>query len=315
MMLCSTIIPTVNRPTLERSVMSALEQDLGPELHEILVFNNSDKPLPETDWLSSPQVKIIDTHSNLIHASNLGAEMATGKYINFLHDDDYLHSGALKSLMDKADASGSVWACGAYNLVDDDGNFISTVRPEIKGNIFALLVAGEVLPLAASVIDRQAFLQVGGFDPQIQGPSDIDLECQLALFSDFGSINNIVATIRLAGGKGATHDWTSRAKQDHRRIREKALNADSALTRMKDSVQGEVLLRGRACRAYLFSAALNLLGGHFVLVGRRLVSLLRLSSYYFVQPDFLRGLIFRSHWHRVQKNEQEQHFKAHPPRE
>ena len=98
-MLCSTIIPTVNRHTLERSVKSALEQDLKPELHEILVFNNSDGPLPETDWLSSPRVKVIDSHSSLIPVSNLGARMATGKYINFLHDDDYLLPGALNALV------------------------------------------------------------------------------------------------------------------------------------------------------------------------------------------------------------------------
>ena len=63
MTVCSTIIPTINRPTLGRSVQSALEQDLEPGSHEILVFNNSDKPLTGMDWLSSPLVKVIDTHS------------------------------------------------------------------------------------------------------------------------------------------------------------------------------------------------------------------------------------------------------------
>lgn len=310
MTLCSTIIPTVNRPTLERSVRSALKQDLGPELHEILVFNNSEGSLTESDWMSSPQVKIIDTHSNLIPASNLGAEMATGKYINFLHDDDYLLSGALNTLVGVAEATGSFWVNGAYNLVDDDDNFMSTVRPKIKGNIFALLIAGECLHLGASMINREAFLRVGGFDIQIPGPSDLDLECQLALLSDFASIDQIVATIRLAGGKGATHNWTVRTKQDFRRIREKALNSDGALIRMMGSVQGNIFLRGRACRTYLFSAALNLLDSHFVMASRRLISLLRLASYYFVLPNFWRGLFFRSHWHNVQKIEQEQYFKS-----
>jgi glycosyltransferase involved in cell wall biosynthesis len=314
-MLCSTIIPTVNRPTLERSVKSALKQDLGPKSHEILVFNNSDKPLPETDWLCSPPVKVINTHSNLNDASNKGGKMASGKYINFLHDDDYLLPGALDSLIAKAETTESYWVCGAYNLVDDAGNFISTVRPEIKGNVFALLVAGEVLALGASVINREAFLQVGGFDQQILGPSDSDLECQLAMLGDFGSIDQIVATIRLAGGAGATHDWTTRTKQDSRKLREKALNADGALVRISDSVQGDVFLRGRNCRAYLFSAVLNILDGRFVVAGHRLVSLLRLASYYFIMPDFWRGSFFRSHWHSVQKLEQEQHFKTHSPKD
>jgi glycosyltransferase involved in cell wall biosynthesis len=311
MTLCSTIIPTVDRNTLERSVMSALEQELGSALHEILVFNNSKGQLKKAEWMESPQVRIINTHSNLIHASNLGAEMAAGKYINFLHDDDYLLPGALNALVEKAEASGKYWINGCYNLVDDEGNLISTVRPEIKGNIFALLVAGEVLALGASLINKNAFLQVGGFDKEIAGTSDLDVECKLALLSDFESIDQTVATIRLAGGTGATHDWTSRTKQDHRRLREKALSSEGALVRMKDSVRGSVILRGRACRAYLFSAVLNLLDGHVGLSISRLLSFIGLASYYFMQKNFWRGLAFRSHWHNVQKRQQEEFFKAH----
>ena len=291
-MLCSTVIPTINRPTLERSVKSALEQDLSPGFHEILVFNNSDEPLPETDWLNSPRVKVINSHSNVNDASNKGARIASGKYINFLHDDDFLHPGALKTLVDLAEASDVYWACGGYDLVDDEGNFISAVKPQIEGNIFALLIGGEVLHLAASIVNREAFLQVGGFDLQIPGLSDIDLESQLALLSDFKSIDEIVATVRVAGGKGTTHDWTSRTKQDYRSMREKGLNSSGALTRMMDSVQGDVLLRGRACRAYLFSAALNIIDRNFIVAAHRLVALLRLASYYFVLPEKRTGGIF-----------------------
>jgi len=315
MKLCSTIIPTVDRHTLERSVKSALDQELDPELHEILVFNNSKGQLTEADWMSSPLVRIIDTHSNLIHASNLGAEMATGKYINFLHDDDYLLPGALKVLVEIAEATGNYWINGGYHLVDDDGNLISIMQPEIKGNIFALLVAGEVLPLGASLINRKAFLQVGGLDKEIAGPSDIDVESQLALLSDFDSTDQIVATIRRAGGTGTTHDWVSRTKQDHRKLREKALDADGALARMKDSVRGDVLLRGRACRTYLFSAILNILERHIMIATRRLGASISLAKFYFVLPAFWRGLVFRSHWHNVQKREQENFIKAHHPSE
>lgn len=315
MVVCSTIIPTVNRPTLERSVKSVLEQDFDQESHEILVFNNSDKPLPTTDWLSSPQVKIINSHSNVNDASNDGAKMASGKYINFLHDDDYLLPGALKVLVELAEATGNYWVCGGYNLIDDDGNFVSEVRPQIKGNIFALLVGGECLHLAASLVNREAFLRVGGFDLQVFGLSDIDLESQLALLSDFESVDQIVATVRVAGGKGKTHDWTTRTQKDFRSMREKALNSTGALTRMIDSVQDDVLLRGRACRSYLFSAALNILGGHFGVASRRFISLLPLASYHFILPNFWRGLFFRSHWHNVQKGEQEEHFRIHYPSE
>lgn len=309
-MLCSTIIPTVNRATLARSVQSALQQDLGPALHEILVFNNSQGELTDSDWMRSPQVKIINTHSNVNHASNAGAAMATGEYLHFLHDDDYLLPGALPALVRAAESSRCFWVTGAYNLIDDDGNFMSTVRPVIRGNVFALLVAGECLHLGASVINRAAFLQVGGFDLQIFNIADLDLECQLALLSDFASIDQIVATIRLAGGKGTTHNWTSRTKPDFRAMREKALNAPHALPRMINSVQGDLFLRGRACRTYLFSAALNLLDRRLMLASRRLFALPRLASYYFIRPTFWRGLFFKSYWHNIQKHEQTQYFNT-----
>jgi hypothetical protein len=45
-MLCSTIIPRVNRPYTEWPVKSALDQDLGPELHEIIVVNDGGRPYP-----------------------------------------------------------------------------------------------------------------------------------------------------------------------------------------------------------------------------------------------------------------------------
>jgi len=263
----------------------------------------------------SSRIKVINSYSNLNYASNKGAKIASGKYINFLHDDDYLLPGALKALVNEGESTGNYWICGAYNLIDDDGNFISSIRPQIKGNILALLLGGECIHLISSVINREAFLQVGGFDLQIPGRPDLDLECQLALLSDFQSIDQVVATVRLSGGKGASHNWMSSIKQDHRAMREKALNSIGALARMRNSVEGDIFLRGRASRSYLFSAVLNLLDGHFIVASRRLVSLLRLASYYIVLPKFWRGLFFQDHWNNVQKIQHEQHFNTHFPSE
>lgn len=51
-MLCSTIIPTVNRPSFERVVKSGLDQELNPEVHKIIVVNDSGKPVLEMDWFN-----------------------------------------------------------------------------------------------------------------------------------------------------------------------------------------------------------------------------------------------------------------------
>jgi glycosyltransferase involved in cell wall biosynthesis len=295
-MLLSTIIPTVNRPTLKRAVLSALEQEFEPELHEIIVFNNSDQPLPDSDWLRSPKVTIVNSHSGFFDAFNKGAELASGKYIHVLPDDDYLLPGGLKALVDLAENTGCYWVCGAYNLVDDDGNFISVTLPHIKGNIFALLVGGECLQFPNSLIDRKAFLRVGGFDPELPWRADLDrhIQCQLALLSDFDSTNQPVAAVRLSGGEVGTADW-SWIVDDHRIFREKELNLPGALPRMRDSVQGDIFLRGRACRAYLISAILNLKDGNFNVASDRFLALLRLSGLYPLSSNYWRGLFYRHH--------------------
>jgi hypothetical protein len=294
-LLCTTIIPTINRATLARSVKSALAQGLDPAQHEILVFNNSDRPLPEADWLAPSRVTVIDSHSDLVDASNRGVALAAGKYVNFLHDDDYLLPNALKTLLDVAERSSCDWVYGAYNLLDDDGGLISLIQPQIKGNVLVLLVSGECLHYASSLIARDAFLRVGGLDPNIPIRSDLDLQCRVALFSDFDGTTEVVAGVRKSGGKESTFDW-SRISKDHRKLREKALDGPQAFSRMQDSVHACVVLRGRACRTYLFSGVLNALDGRFSVAAGRFLGALRLAGPGPIKPRFWRGLFLRSDW-------------------
>ena len=47
-MFSSTVIPTVNRPTLSRAVRSVLQQNFTADDFEVIVVNDSGQPLPET---------------------------------------------------------------------------------------------------------------------------------------------------------------------------------------------------------------------------------------------------------------------------
>lgn len=101
---CTTIIPTIGRDTLARTVESALAHELDPETYEIIVINNSGKPLPAADWQQSPRVQIITTNQvGRAIGSNVGAALARGKYLHFLHDDDFLYPGAIKALLEAAE--------------------------------------------------------------------------------------------------------------------------------------------------------------------------------------------------------------------
>jgi hypothetical protein len=309
-MLCSTVIPTINRPYTERAVKSALAQDLDPESHEIIVVNDSGKPLPDVDWLKSSQITILNTNrTERSVACNTGAAVATGKYLKILQDDDYLVPGALRALIDVAETTGCAWVYGASNRVDDDDVFMSVNRPDVEGNLFAHSAVGDCFHLSVSLIRRDVFFEVGCFDPLINTSEDVDLQWRIALISDIGRTDQLVAGIRVGVWGNTTTNW-SKKQRDSRKVRERALDAPGALARMLDSAKGDVNLRGRCCRAYLVSAVLNLQAGRLVKAASRLFPVVPLAGFCVFQPKFWRGLSSRSHWHKFEKHREEQHYRA-----
>src|SRR6185503_20285902 len=97
-MFCSTVIATIGRPTLKGAVTSLLEQAFTVDDFEIIVVNDSGRPLPDEAWQASPKVKIIETNRRERSvARNTGAALATGRYLHFLDDDDWLFPNALQT--------------------------------------------------------------------------------------------------------------------------------------------------------------------------------------------------------------------------
>jgi len=105
-MFCSTIIPTVDRPTFARAVQSVLEQDFTT-VFQVINVNDFGSPLPEAEWQHSARVRVVDTdfreHSV---ARNMGAAIAKGRCLHFLDDDMFL-----------PDALNALWSLDKQNLL------------------------------------------------------------------------------------------------------------------------------------------------------------------------------------------------------
>ena len=83
-MICSTIIPTIGRGSLSRAVESVLQQDFDRDEFEVIVVNDSGKPLPHQAWMDSKHVSLLHTNRlNRSVARNTGAAVARGKYLHF----------------------------------------------------------------------------------------------------------------------------------------------------------------------------------------------------------------------------------------
>ena len=215
-------------------------------------------------------------------------------------------------MLNVAEQSGAYWVYGALNRVDDNGVFMSINRPEVEGNVFGLSVAGDAFHISASLIRRDIYFQVGCFDPTVNTSEDIDLQCRIAFIGEIGRTDRTVADIRVGVWGNTTTQWHKK-QADIRQVREKALNLPGALGRMRDSVKGDVNLRGRCCRAYAVSTVLNLKAGRFFSAASRLLALPLLASFYVCVPEFWRGLLMRSHWHQNEKDREYDHYAEYYP--
>jgi glycosyltransferase involved in cell wall biosynthesis len=289
-MFCSTIIPTVNRPTLSRAVRSVLNQDFHAGDFEVIVVNDSGRPLPDMEWQRSSRVRMISTHQRERSvARNTGAGVATGRYLHFLDDDDVLLPGALRTFWHATDSSNAPWLYGYWRTVDAMGTLIDEFRPELEGNIFALLVAGEGLPLQASLVRTEHFFESGAFDCRmaLTGTEDRDLGRRMALRGEIFCVRALAAQVRV-GQDGSTTNWYPLSEGD-RLGREKVLNAQHAVSRLRASITSGYW-RGRTCRALLGSMVWNLKHTQLLTATRRAASSLLFCGGSTLSSDFWCGL-------------------------
>jgi len=289
-MICSTIIPTIGRSTLQRAVCSVLDQELGSEEHEVIVVNDSGAPLPPAAWCDDPRVRIVTTNRcERSAARNVGAALAHGTYICFVDDDDYLLPGALWALLHAARAGSCNRTYGGLRCVNDEGRFVREVYPAVEGNIMALLLAGESIAMVGSLVHRKEFIAVGGFDQTLNVREDYDLECRLALVGDVARADSLVACVRVGNGFTST-DW-SRMQLATRRAREKLLNDQQLVVRLRAAMADD-FIRGRVCRTYAVSAAQHLRDWRPFVALERLVVALYLAGAHLIALRFWKGVAF-----------------------
>lgn len=289
-LFCSAIIPTIGRPVLSRAVCSVLDQSSAASGLEVIVVNDSAQPLPPADWQQDARVRVITTNRReRCVARNTGAALAGGRYLLFLDDDDRLLPGALTAFRTLAQNTDAAWLYGSYQTVDNQGCIVEEIRPGITGNIFALLVAGEGIPLQASLLLADHFHAVGAFDPRpdIIGVEDRDLGRRMALTGDIAYTPLPVAEIRI-GQENSSTDWSRIAERD-RWGREKALLAPNAVARLRQSATTSYL-RGRVSRAQFASTAWNLQRRNLFMALSRMVAGIALAGPHLLTPTFWQGM-------------------------
>jgi glycosyltransferase involved in cell wall biosynthesis len=303
----STVIPTIGRPTLSRAVESVLAQVLDGDEFEVIVVNDSGRELPDADWQHLDQVHVISTNRRERSvARNAGAAVAKGRYLHFLDDDDWILPRAFLHFQSLAACTASAWLYGGSQLVDRMGTRLIQLHHQLSGNCFTQVMAGEWIPLQASLVASDAFFRVGGFNPGLSGPEDVDLCRRVALQYDLAFTRAVVACVGM-GAENSTTDQAGSVK-GRRRARERILSAPGAFSRMRGSATSSYW-HGRILRAYLTSAAWN------VNDGRGFAALSRAGSGLAALALSGHHVFSRSYWQAVARRYESETFTKASRRE
>jgi glycosyltransferase involved in cell wall biosynthesis len=312
-MLCSTIIPTIGRPSLSVAIQSVLDQGLGSDEFEIIVVNDSGKPLPQTDWQNHENIKTIDTNRrNRSVARNAGAAAARGMYLHFLDDDDWMMPGAFSALLNVAERTQAAWLYGGFRMVDNSGATVTDIHPNETGNCSIQMMAWEWLPLQASFITSEAFFAVDGFAslPSLGGGfEDVHLSRQISLLYEMARTERVVATIRI-GDVSSTTNYVTMFDQN-RRSREITIAAPQAFGRLVASARSTASHSdywfGKVVYYYMASMKWQLQNRHFLTAASRGAHMLAgfvLAGPRLLSSKFWRGVI-RPHYPRMGRAIQE----------
>ncbi len=254
---CTYVIPTIGRESLSRAVESVLQQDFDPLLLEVVVVNDSGKPLPPAVWQARSNVRILNTNKRERSvARNSGAAIARGRYLAFLDDDDWILPGAVQKFWQISQENPQAgWLCGGIRIVDSNDTLLAEINSGLKENCFAQVMGGAWAPLQASILRADLFFELGGFDPMINGTEDDDLCRRYASVCEFANIPVSVACL-FRGQTWNTSTNYLRAAEDTRYSRDRLLSQEGVFTRLMAST-GSAYWRGRIAKVYASTAAWN----------------------------------------------------------
>jgi glycosyltransferase involved in cell wall biosynthesis len=185
----SVVIPVFNgEKFLEACLYSVVNQTFVP--HEIIVVNDG-----STDGSSNiidqfrerNAIKVINKiNGGQSSARNVGVQGATGDWIALLDQDDIWYPDhievMLRAFLDVAAPVGYIY--GNLDRIDIDGNIVQRGMLDILGNhpkkhLRDCLGSDMFIVPSASLIRKDCFVVVGGFDELLSGYEDDDLFLRL----------------------------------------------------------------------------------------------------------------------------------------
>jgi glycosyltransferase involved in cell wall biosynthesis len=177
----SVVIPTHDRgDVIGRAVASVLHQDAG-DLEVIVVDDAStDDTAAVVAAITDPRVHYVaGERVGAAEARNIGARRARGRWLTFLDSDDTVATDWISSLLaETAPPRTALVSCGYAERLEGSEVVRRTPLPHplspAIGPIVGLIETG-----GSYLLDRELFLEIGGFDPEQRAAQHLELALRL----------------------------------------------------------------------------------------------------------------------------------------
>lgn len=197
----SILMPSFNSEDyLDQAITSVVNQTYGN--WELLICDDSSSDnsfIIAKKWASRDSrirvLKNIKT-KGAAGARNTSLQVAQGRYIAFLDSDDFWHKDKLQIQIKHMESTGSPFSFTYYNVIDETGSFLHTIKTPSKLTLKHLSVSN-FIPCLTVVYDSLRFGKVQ--QPDIEKRNDFALWLTIFSRGDFTSgscVKKSLATYR-----------------------------------------------------------------------------------------------------------------------
>lgn len=179
--LVSVIIPVYNYANyIQRAINSVLDQTYK-NIEVIVVDDGStDDTIKILKEIKDERVKVFfGNHKGVSWARNFGVNNASGKYVAFLDADDFYAKENIQKKVEILEKNNGKVASSNYILTNGITSKIVNIYSE--NFFYDILFFKTSLWISSNVvINREFFLEIGGFDEALSTSADWELSCRIA---------------------------------------------------------------------------------------------------------------------------------------
>ncbi|WP_187176368.1 glycosyltransferase [Algoriphagus sp. AK58] len=206
----SIIIPTFNRSNFLQSTLESISKQTFKDFEVIVVDDGS--PSNEAELVCREfnfcHYEKIENSGGPATPRNKGINLARGKYLAFVDDDDLWYPEKLELQVDILEKEPDFGLVHSYcDCIDEKGNLTGAITgrpgsPEVKhGDCFIKMIGNWTVMMPTPLIRTELVKKIKGFNPFIsKATEDVEFFTRLSLHTKFWFIDKALVQYRVHGG-------------------------------------------------------------------------------------------------------------------